>query len=89
MRRPTVLSLPPHFVFLGSGIFAYTRSFPILRTVFPIGKKINRPVANYDYCHNVFNSYIAKILNETNVAEKNEDAVALAMLQVAANVSYF
>ena len=30
----------------------------------------------------MFNSYITKILNETNVAEKNEDAVALAMLQV-------
>ena len=49
------------------------------------GKKINRPVANYDYCHNVFNGYIAKILNETNVAEKNEDAVAIAMLQVRRN----
>jgi hypothetical protein len=26
------------------------------------GKKINRPVANYDYCHNVFNTFIATIL---------------------------
>ena len=54
-----------------------------------VGKKINRPVANYDYCHNVFNSYIARILNETNVAEKNEDAVVIAMLQVRKKVDYF
>lgn len=45
------------------------------------GKKINRPVANYDYCHNVFNTYISQILNETNVGDKNEDAIALAFVQ--------
>ncbi len=39
-------------------------------------------MANYDYCHNVFNTYISVILNETNVGDKNEDTIALAPLQV-------
>ena len=57
-------------------------SFEIIYLFTFLGKKINRPVANYDYCHNVFNTYISVILNETNVGDKNEDAAALAPLQV-------
>lgn len=61
------------------GIKSIGNSLPWCIQTFSIknisGKKINRPVANYDYCHNLFSSYINSLLNGTSRGEKNEDSV--------------